>query len=100
MRDPGDVRTVVLSPEISWRHLTWLRGITTLPIVLKGVLHPEDARLAARHGMDGLIVSSRGGPGLQGGGPRGRLRRPGAGRQAVGARTFGMNNISALYAAK
>ncbi|MBO3752823.1 alpha-hydroxy-acid oxidizing protein [Streptosporangiaceae bacterium NEAU-GS5] len=66
MRDPGDVRQVVLSPEISWRHLTWLRGITTLPIVLKGVLHPEDARLAVRHGVDGLIVSNHGGRQLDG----------------------------------
>ncbi|GII85753.1 alpha-hydroxy-acid oxidizing enzyme [Sphaerisporangium siamense] len=57
----GDVRGVVLSPEISWRHLDWLRGVTGLPIVLKGVLHPEDARLAVRRGVDGLIVSNHGG---------------------------------------
>jgi 4-hydroxymandelate oxidase len=66
MRDPGDVRQVVLSPEISWRHLTWLRGVTALPILLKGVLHPQDARLAVQHGVDGLIVSNHGGRQLDG----------------------------------
>jgi 4-hydroxymandelate oxidase len=59
--EPGSVRQVDLSPEISWRHIDWLRGITTLPIVLKGVLHPFDARLAVESGVDGLIVSNHGG---------------------------------------
>jgi 4-hydroxymandelate oxidase len=59
--EPGSVRQVVLSPDISWRHIDWLRGITDLPIVLKGVLHPRDARLAVEHGIDGLIVSNHGG---------------------------------------
>jgi 4-hydroxymandelate oxidase len=57
----GSVRQVVLSPEISWTHIDWLRGATTLPIVLKGVLHPADARIAAEHGVNGLIVSNHGG---------------------------------------
>jgi 4-hydroxymandelate oxidase len=57
----GDVRSVVLSPEISWWHVDWLREITSLPIVLKGVLHPTDARLALDHGVDGIIVSNHGG---------------------------------------
>ena len=55
------VRQVVLSPEISWWHLDWLRGTTTLPILLKGVLHPADARIAVERGVDGLIVSNHGG---------------------------------------
>jgi 4-hydroxymandelate oxidase len=62
----GSVRGVVLSPEISWRHIDWLRGITTLPIVLKGVLHPADAALALRHGIDAIIVSNHGGRQLDG----------------------------------
>ncbi|HZM76096.1 MAG TPA: alpha-hydroxy acid oxidase [Candidatus Limnocylindrales bacterium] len=57
----GDVRSVVLSPEISWWHVDWLREITSLPIVLKGVLHPADARIALDHGIDGIIVSNHGG---------------------------------------
>jgi 4-hydroxymandelate oxidase len=59
--EPGSVRQVVLSPEISWRHLAWLREISDLPILLKGVLHPHDARLAVEHGVDGLVVSNHGG---------------------------------------
>lgn len=59
--EPGHVRQVVLSPEVSWRHIGWLRETTDLPIVLKGVLHPHDARLAVEQGVDGLVVSNHGG---------------------------------------
>jgi 4-hydroxymandelate oxidase len=55
------IRQVVMSPEISWRHLDWLREHTDLPIVLKGVLHPQDALLAVERGVDGVIVSNHGG---------------------------------------
>ena len=61
MGGAGHVRQVVLSPEVSWRHLDWLRQATTLPILLKGVLHPDDARIAVERGVDGLIVSNHGG---------------------------------------
>jgi 4-hydroxymandelate oxidase len=61
MGGAGKVRQVVLSPEISWRHLDWLRDTTALPILLKGVLHPADARIAVDRGVDGLIVSNHGG---------------------------------------
>jgi 4-hydroxymandelate oxidase len=61
MGDDGNVRDVVLSPEISWLHLDWLRKTTSLPILLKGVLHPADARLAVERGVDGLMVSNHGG---------------------------------------
>ena len=61
MGGAGHVRQVVLSPEISWAHLEWLRQLTALPILLKGVLHPADAELAVEHGVDGLIVSNHGG---------------------------------------
>ncbi|MBS63665.1 alpha-hydroxy-acid oxidizing protein [Salinisphaera sp.] len=48
-------------PNITWADLAWLRQRTKLPIVLKGVLDGEDARLAVEHGVDGLIVSNHGG---------------------------------------
>jgi 4-hydroxymandelate oxidase len=60
-KEPGHVRQVVLSPEISWRHIEWLRETTDLPILLKGVLHPADAQIAVDHGVDGLVVSNHGG---------------------------------------
>jgi isopentenyl diphosphate isomerase/L-lactate dehydrogenase-like FMN-dependent dehydrogenase len=41
--------------------LSWLRSITSLPILLKGILTAEDALLAIEHGMDGIIVSNHGG---------------------------------------
>ncbi len=61
MGGAGRVRQVVLTPEISWWHLDWLRETTALPILLKGVLHPADARIAVDRGVDGLIVSNHGG---------------------------------------
>lgn len=48
-------------PSLTWENLAYLRGLTRLPILLKGVLHPDDARLAVEHGMDGVIVSNHGG---------------------------------------
>lgn len=46
---------------LQWKDLTWLRSQTRHPILLKGILHPDDARLALDHGVDGIIVSNHGG---------------------------------------
>ena len=51
---------------LSWRDVAWLRGIWRGPLLLKGVLHPEDARIAIDHGIDGVIVSNHGGRQLDG----------------------------------
>jgi L-lactate dehydrogenase (cytochrome) len=48
-------------PTLTWGDLAWLRDRTSLPVVLKGVLHPDDARAAVDAGVDGLIVSNHGG---------------------------------------
>jgi isopentenyl diphosphate isomerase/L-lactate dehydrogenase-like FMN-dependent dehydrogenase len=48
-------------PSITWADLAWLRERTRLPIVLKGVLHPDDARRAVDAGVDGVLVSTHGG---------------------------------------
>jgi lactate 2-monooxygenase len=48
-------------PSLTWADLAYLRGLTRLPILLKGIQHPDDARLAVEHGMDGVIVSNHGG---------------------------------------
>ena len=48
-------------PSLTWSDLAALRRLTSLPIVLKGILHPDDARLALEHGADGVIVSNHGG---------------------------------------
>jgi len=47
--------------SLTWKSLSWLRSITSLPILLKGILTAEDALLAIEHGMDGIIVSNHGG---------------------------------------
>lgn len=46
---------------LSWKDLAWLRTQTKLPVLLKGILHPDDARAALDHGADGVIVSNHGG---------------------------------------
>ena len=49
------------NPGLSWDHLATLRGRTSLPIVLKGILHPDDAERAFEAGVDGIVVSNHGG---------------------------------------
>ncbi|MEV7598313.1 alpha-hydroxy acid oxidase [Kitasatospora sp. NPDC089797] len=53
-------------PTLSWSDLAWLRARTRLPLVLKGVLTAEDARLAVEHGADAVLVSNHGGRQLDG----------------------------------
>jgi 4-hydroxymandelate oxidase len=59
--EAGPARPFVFSPELSWQHIDWLRNVTALKLALKGVAHPDDARLAAEHGIDALVVSNHGG---------------------------------------
>jgi 4-hydroxymandelate oxidase len=47
--------------SIAWQDLAWLRSITTLPILVKGIVRGDDARLALDHGASGVIVSNHGG---------------------------------------
>jgi len=49
------------NPRLSWADLEVVRSRTTLPIALKGILHPDDARMALEHGVDGVVVSNHGG---------------------------------------
>ena len=49
------------NPALTWKDLAFLRQHTKLPILLKGILHPDDAKLAIEHGVNGLIVSNHGG---------------------------------------
>lgn len=53
-------------PTLNWKHVAALKKQTSLPILLKGILHPEDARLAVENGIDGIIVSNHGGRQLDG----------------------------------
>ena len=76
-RHPGGTRDNLRSPEpraavetfldiysnpgLSWGHIETLRSRTRLPVLLKGVLHPDDAQRAVDSGIDGIIVSNHGG---------------------------------------
>lgn len=48
-------------PPLTWRDLEWLRTLTDLPLVLKGLRVAEDVRLAVEHGVDAIQVSTHGG---------------------------------------
>ncbi len=52
--------------SLTWENLAFVRQRTSLPILLKGIQHPDDAELAIRHGADGIIVSNHGGRQLDG----------------------------------
>ena len=47
--------------QVQWSDIEWLRGLTDLPIVVKGIMTGEDAALACEHGADGVWVSNHGG---------------------------------------
>jgi 4-hydroxymandelate oxidase len=69
--DPGQsalaaAADVLIDPSLTWDVHDWLRSITTLPIVLKGIMTAEDASLAVDHGADGIVVSNHGGRQLDG----------------------------------
>jgi lactate 2-monooxygenase len=57
----GHYLGVLSNPSLNWNDLEWLRGITSLPIVLKGIQHVDDAREAVKRGVDGIVVSNHGG---------------------------------------
>ena len=68
-----DPRNAVLSwammfgKPLTWDDLAWLRSLTKLPIILKGICHPDDARRAVDEGADGIYVSTHGGRQANGG---------------------------------
>jgi isopentenyl diphosphate isomerase/L-lactate dehydrogenase-like FMN-dependent dehydrogenase len=54
-------RDVFGKPDLSYEYLRMLRDITSLPILVKGLMHPGDADQAVEHGVDGIVVSNHGG---------------------------------------
>jgi 4-hydroxymandelate oxidase len=57
---PGAIYSVLLNPQLTWKDIEWLRSIAKVPVLLKGVMNPDDALHAANSGVDGLIVSNHG----------------------------------------
>lgn len=54
---------------LKWEDLTWLRSLTELPLILKGICHPDDVRRAKDYGVDGIYCSNHGGRQANGGLP-------------------------------
>ena len=53
--------TELIGPVLTWADLDWLRSRTRLPLIIKGILDPADARQAVELGADGVVVSNHGG---------------------------------------
>lgn len=51
----------LMDVALTWEDIAWLRSIAEMPMILKGILTAEDARLAMEHGVDGIVVSNHGG---------------------------------------
>jgi len=60
--DVGDL----FDRTLSWRDVSWLKSITTLPVIIKGVLTAEDAQLGVQAGCDAIVVSNHGARQLDG----------------------------------
>ncbi|WP_042432802.1 alpha-hydroxy-acid oxidizing protein [Streptacidiphilus anmyonensis] len=61
--------TQIFGNPLTWDDLEWLRSLTRLPLILKGISHPDDARRARDAGVDGLYCSNHGGRQANGGLP-------------------------------
>jgi lactate 2-monooxygenase len=57
----GQYLAVLSNPSLTWEDLETLRELTALPVLVKGIQHVDDARKAARRGVDGIVVSNHGG---------------------------------------
>lgn len=57
---------LALDPTLDWSILSWLRSVSSLPLLIKGILTADDARRAVDHGVDGIVVSNHGGRQLDG----------------------------------
>jgi len=60
---------MIFGNPLIWDDLPWLRSLTTLPLIVKGICHPDDARRAIDGGVDGIYCSNHGGRQANGGIP-------------------------------
>jgi len=54
------------TPQMTWEQISWLKEGAKIPVIVKGIIHPEDAALAVKHGADAIVVSNHGGRQLDG----------------------------------
>ena len=72
VEDPRAAATAwakIFGNPLAWKDLPWLRSLTKLPLILKGLLHPDDVRRAIDEGIDGIYCSNHGGRQANGGIP-------------------------------
>lgn len=62
----GQILSWMLDPATTWKDVAWLCEVSGLPVLLKGICRPDDARLAIEHGVQGLVVSNHGGRQMDG----------------------------------
>ncbi len=56
----NEIYSAVLDPKLTWKEIDWLRSFSRVPVLLKGVLNPDDAERAVQTGASGIIVSNHG----------------------------------------
>ena len=56
----GQAFSWMLDAAVTWKDVVWLRSLTKLPVILKGICRPDDARLAIENGASGIVVSNHG----------------------------------------
>lgn len=63
VREPASIQTLdqILPANLTWKDIEWLRGITRVPLLLKGIMSGDDAAAGVAAGADGIIVSNHGG---------------------------------------
>ena len=64
----NDEETIIeaMEPKLDWAVIEWVKSVTRLPVIVKGIQTAEDARLCVEHGVDGIVVSNHGGHSLHG----------------------------------
>jgi isopentenyl diphosphate isomerase/L-lactate dehydrogenase-like FMN-dependent dehydrogenase len=62
----AEIMSWMLNPSVTWKDIEWLAEMSSVPVLVKGICRPDDAREAVRHGAAGVIVSNHGGRQLDG----------------------------------
>jgi 4-hydroxymandelate oxidase len=60
-RRDASIFSSLAAPDLTWKDIAWLQSFAEIPVLLKGVLNPEDAERAVKEGVAGIIVSNHGG---------------------------------------
>jgi 4-hydroxymandelate oxidase len=58
--DEATIYSGIFDPALTWEGIEWIRSFAKVPVILKGILSPEDAKLAVQHGAHGILVSNHG----------------------------------------